>query len=263
MVDLELLNKANSRYYNKNRVWDDDYKEDMDNFILKMYLDCDPAGYGKVFVKKILRDHDSINEHGINIYPVMDKGDMGDVALVYPKRNYFYGEFYDPRILHYSRVLSYGEIPKIFFEVKISYLGKNGTFTVRNIRPYQDFNYYILCFVDCKNNFRPRFLVVDKKVITENHVFTLTPMNGTKEANKDNTDIGYGLSFKRNHWKDLYLESRNLMKGTTYEHLTEYLKEQNQVLKEVFEDRVKLSDNDKNRIKEYEERNKKQLESIE
>lgn len=261
MVDQELLKQAQDRYSSKNTIRDNHYNEDMDSFILRLYLQCDPAGYGKVFVKKILRDHDSTNKHGINIYPMLDKVDNGDVGITYPKREYFSGKFFDPRVTHCS-VVKYENIAKRFFEVKISYLGKNDTFTVRNIRPYQNFDYYILCFVDCRNNFSPRFYVVDKKVITDGSIFTLTPMNGTKKANKDNTDIGYGLSFKRNHWKDLYLEGRNLMKGTTYEHLTEFLSEQCTILKDEFERTVKVSKEDIKEMKRVKDSIKKQVKLV-
>lgn len=251
MVNPILLEQAKDRYRCKNTITDKQYEEDMNSFILRLYLQCDPAGYGKVFVKKILRDHDTIKQPNIYLYPMLDRGDIGDVVITYPEREYFTGCFYDPRISKYfaSRLNFTTQVTKRFFEVKISYLGKNDTYTVRNIRPYQNFEYYILCFVNCENNFKPTFLVVNKSVITDGSVFTLTPMNGTKNANKDNTDIGYGISFKRDSWKDLYLEGKNLMKGTTYQDLTNFLSEITPVLKKEFEKTIKISPKDKKEMK--------------
>jgi hypothetical protein len=251
MVNEVLLEQAIDRYNSKNTITDNHYKDDMNSFILRIYLQCDPAGYGKVFVKKILRDHNSLNEHGINIYPMLDRSNIGDVVLTYPKEEYFTSKFYDPRCKYAKEINFMKDVSKRFFEVKISYLGKNDTYTVRNIRPYQNFEYYILCFVNCAKNFKPTFLVVDKSVITDGSIFTLTPMNGTKKSNKDNTDIGYGLSFKRDHWKDLYLESKNLMDGTTYEDLTRFFSEMTPTLKKEFEKNVKISPKDRKEKKKY------------
>lgn len=249
-INETLLEQAILRYENKNKIRDEHYKEDINSFILRLYLQCDPAGYGKVFVKKILRDNNGKN--GINIYPMLDRGDKGDMAQTYPERHYFTGQFYDKRF-PFTKELPFNKVITKYYEVKISYLGKNDTYTIRNIRPYQNFDYYILCFVNCKNKFKPSFIVVPKKEITENSIFTLTPMNGTKNANKDNKDIGYGTSLKRNHWKDLYLEGQNLLKGTSYEDLITYLSEQSLELEKTFNKTVKITSEDRRRIKEHNE----------
>ena len=241
-LNQELLEQAKDKYESKNDIKDHYYyKDSMEDFILRMFIHCDPSSYGKKFVKKILRDHKS-DDKGVTLYSVFDKTDRGDIALSYPEPNYFTGRFYDPREF---RELDYQtEVFKKWAEVKISYLGKNDTFTIRNIRPYQDFDYYLLCFVDCKDNFKPCFILVSKDVITNNPVFTLTPMNGTKNANKDNKDIGYGMTVKRNGDNFFYLtEITNLLEGTTYQDVTNFFIRENEKLKRHFNKTVPVIDN--------------------
>lgn len=55
-MNKELLQLAYDRFQNKNQFNDKDYELSIEEFIVKMYLNCDPASYGRQFVKKIMRD---------------------------------------------------------------------------------------------------------------------------------------------------------------------------------------------------------------
>lgn len=254
MVNQELLEQAINKYNNKNYVGDHHYNDGMEDFILRIHNQCDPSSYGKKFVKKILKDHKSYERNEMKLYTVFDKTDKGDIAMAYPEASYFSNVFCDPRTRCHRELNFKTEVLKKWFEVKISYLNKGSDlFTIRNVRPYQDFDYFILCFVDCKRNFEPMFIVVKKNIIANNpSVITLTPMNGTKKANKDNKDIGYGATIKKGSWKESYLLSYNLLEGTTYGDLTKFFNEEFDRLKIEFDEKVPLNENQLEHIKKYE-----------
>lgn len=219
MINNDLLQKAREKSKNSNLIKDYDYKEDsMENFILRIYNHCIPASYGKKFQKKLIHDQKDI------LRGIMDNTELGDICLSYPNlsenRLTYYDEFEECiKVFDPNR-----PIWKCFFEVKISYLS-GGHFNIRNIRSHQNFNYFLLCFVDSKDDFKPYFIVVDKFVITANpHIFKLYPMNGTKKANENNTKIGYGTTVEMDSDKMDYLLSRNELLGTSYEDLKDFLK---------------------------------------
>jgi hypothetical protein len=254
MLNQELLEQAIEKYYNKNEVSDRHYKNDtMEDFILRIHNQCDPSTYGKKFVNKILKDHGSYERNEMKLYTVFDKSDKGDMAICYPEADYFSGRYYDPRTRYYRPLDYKTEVIKKWFEVKISYLGKNNDiFTIRNVRPYQDFDYFLLCFVDCKDNFKPTFIMLKKGVITDNPFnITLTAMNGTKNANKDNKDIGYGTTIKKNSWRQSYLLSKNLLGGTSYSDVTEFLNKEFDKVKIEFNEKVPLNQEQLDEIEKY------------
>jgi hypothetical protein len=254
MVNQELLELATEKYYNKNDINDRHYNTDgMEDFIMRIYNQCDPSTYGKKFVKKILKDHRGNERNKMKLYSVFDKSDIGDMALCYPEADYFSGIYYDPRTRYFRRLDYKTEVVKKWFEVKISYLGRdNDIFTIRNVRPYQDFDYFLLCFVDCKDNFKPKFIMVKKYVIADNPFnITLTPMNGTKNANKDNKDIGYGTTIKKGSWRESYLLSKNLLGGTSYSDVTEFFNKEFNKLKIEFDEKVPLNQEQLDEMEKY------------
>lgn len=220
-MNKELLQLAYDRFQNKNQFKDKDYELSIEEFIVKMYLNCDPASYGRQFVKKIMRDCLSTrSKKELNLYYVKDWVDQGDLVQTFPSTEFFTGKLYDNKK---KKFIKWEEAQKTTFEVKISYLTKSGVYNIRNIRPYQNFDYYLLCFVDCKIDFKPEFILVKKSLITTDKFFKLTPMNGTKNANKNNVDIGYGTSFKRSGWQEVMLLSENILEGTSYEDFMNFL----------------------------------------
>ena len=111
---------------------------------------------------------------------------------------------------------------KIFYEIKSSYLRlETNTFRITHIRDYQNFDYFIICFIDRSDNFKPYFYFLPKSFICNN--FTLTPMNNTKKANMGNLNIDKAMSINRE--EAFYrFESASLLNGTSYEDLMAYLK---------------------------------------
>jgi hypothetical protein len=223
-MNQELLEMANNRYYFKNNIEKSDYYDDMDDFILQIYIQCDPASYGKQFVRKII--HDSDESRIYEILGVSDSSDEGDISITFDNFEFFCKKETEwvlkgKRLVPMCKVIL-DNIPMKTIEVKISYLGKNESYTIRNIRPYQDFNYFLLCFVDCKDNFKQTFVLVNKEVITNSKNITLTPMNGTKNINEGNVNIGYGTAFNKYSDTFDYIKEKNILNGTNYTDVLDF-----------------------------------------
>lgn len=163
----------------------------MDEFIVraKSYI---PATYGKMVAKKIC--HDSKNKMmGISVS--MERGD--------------------------ATISS-----RLYYEVKVSYLNKCGRFGIKNIRPWQLFDYFIMCLVDTTNNgFKTFYYCVPKHVLIDNPVLSLCGQNNTKVSNELNGRVGMSTTFDLNDHSWLFKEE-SVLKGTTYNDLMEYIDSQ-------------------------------------
>jgi hypothetical protein len=183
-MDTELLKQALLIRENRNVVNDIDYDLSFEDFILKIYINCDSSKYGEAFQTYIKK----------NLYPKI-RGlskcfERGDLHVNYEK----------------------------YFEVKISYLNKNGKYSVTHIRNWEKFDYFILCFVD--ENFNSDIYCISKNVISENE--KLNSMNGSKYINIENTFVAKRLSLKVNYVNSI-LSKKNTLKGTSYNDLQNFI----------------------------------------
>jgi hypothetical protein len=118
---------------------------------------------------------------------------------------------------------AYGIFKKIkkFFELKSSYSRKSGRYGIAHIRDYQTFDYFIICFVDREDNFKPYFYLLTKSFICDN--FKLKAMNNTDKANKDNVNIDKTMSISKEKAYYMFGEA-NLLNGTSYQDLMDFLR---------------------------------------
>lgn len=105
-------------------------------------------------------------------------------------------------------------------EVKSSCLGKTDIFNITHIRDYQNFNYFILCFVDRKDKFKQSYFIVPKSFICNN--FKLNAMNNTKKSNMRNKEIDKRMSIKK-EIALYYFGKANLLADTSYDTLQHFL----------------------------------------
>ena len=84
---------------------------------------------------------------------------------------------------------------------------------------WQKFHYYLFCFIDCENDFIPEFYVLDKYVLNS---VKMTPMNGTKESNSDNTNIELRATVKKNGEIHKLFMKKNKLSGTTFKDLKNF-----------------------------------------
>lgn len=173
----------------------DDLNLPIDEFVMRCH-EFIPATYGKMMVKKIT--HDSKNK----MSPVDDYQEKGDLKLRYSISQHDDCDFY---------------------EVKTSYLNKSGKFSIKNIRPWQSFNYFILCLIDTSDNkYKTHFYCVKKEKIINNPVLVFTGQNNTKVSNEKNDKVGISTTFDLNDHSWLFGED-NMLLGTTYRDLMEYI----------------------------------------
>jgi hypothetical protein len=192
----KLLNEVKKVNEKRNVTSIKTYHLPMEKFIMEIYLNCAPCTYGILFPKKILHDmHGKIED----ISPKLDRGDI-----------------------HINN--------KVFFETKISYRGKSGKYNLTNLRDWQKLDYFIFCFVDTQDNFTPHFYCVPVDTIFDNPCITLTAMNNTSSSNKNNQCVGKRTTINSDDLEWLF-DKTNVLKGTTYNHLTSFINRQYTKLK--------------------------------
>lgn len=114
------------------------------------------------------------------------------------------------------------EISRKYFELKVSFLSsRTDTYSITHIRPWQRFNFYLLCFVDCENDFTPNFYLLDKHVV---HKMRLGYMNGTPEANSHNHNVELRITIKKDSEDMKIIKKFNLLKDTSLGTLSKYIK---------------------------------------
>jgi hypothetical protein len=191
----KLLKEANEREAKKNVLTIKDYNLPFEEFVIKCRINCDHSKYGAAFPKKILHDDKRMKE----ISPTLDKGDCH---------------------INYKK----------YFETKISYASKKGRYSINNIRAWQKFDYFVFCFVDTNDNYKPHFYCLPKKVITENPCIHLTGMNNNAEINSKNKYVGMKATIKHDDLEWLF-EEHNVLKGTEYKHLQSFINKINKKTK--------------------------------
>jgi len=114
------------------------------------------------------------------------------------------------------------EFARKYFELKVSFLSsKTNSYCITHIRQWQRFNYYLLCFVDCEDNFRPNYYLLDKHVV---HRMRLGYMNGTPDANSDNHNVELRITIKKDSEDMRIIKKFNLLKDTSLNSLKKYIK---------------------------------------
>ena len=225
MTSTDLLQECNKKYTNRNQVTSTEYRLPITEFLMELYLKCTPASYGKKFPLKLLGD---CQRHDIYVRDIPDNENCGDIRICYPMIDGSSAGWFDCG----AGSATLDEISEYRIEIKTSYLTKNNIYNIKGIRLYQDFDFYLLCFIDCKDNFRPRFACIEKDVLQESDSITLTPLSGTKKSNLNNENIVYSATIKKDSFiydmlfgGDLELEGGgyNLLKDDTYESLLAFL----------------------------------------
>jgi len=213
-----LLENAIRRYHTKNHVSNKDYKLSIYEFILTIYLNCDPATYGKHFSNKLIYELKKLFKGDINF--VSDNLDRGDFCINYYPKN--------------TLTDIGGYIESKYYEIKTSYLGKNGTYTIRNLRKYQDLDGYLITLVDCENSFKLETYLINPIDLYDNSGLTFTNMNGTKKRNENNLEVGLGTAFRKGSKLHDNIKRLNRLSGNDFKDLYEYFVKINKKLKEEY-----------------------------
>lgn len=199
------------------------------DFLVECYLNYSPASYGKYIQKKLETE---LSDKYIYLLRNEEKNNCGDLRFEFP--NPYYLDFKHENKLYYEldTPASFKPITKNW-EFKVSYLGKNSHYTIRNLRPYQELNGgYLLCFVDCENDFKEEFYLVDYWVFQR--FFTLTHMNGTKDKHYGDGFENYGLTLKKGSEQHYILKRYNSLKGTELSDVISYFENLKMEIREEF-----------------------------
>jgi hypothetical protein len=192
------------------------YHLDFNDFILECYLGYPPSAYGKYLEKKIIQEvgrllsiPESENRGDCEIRVNASRGSLlMDDGSVYVYTHNHKSNFYRTKN----------------FEIKITFLGKNNHYVLRNLRPYQNIDGgYIICLIDCENNFVPEFYLVDFDVIQQ--YMTLSHMNGSKSIHQDSNFENFGCSFEKFSVQHYLLSVNNKLQGNSLEDLKTYIDE--------------------------------------
>lgn len=151
--------------------------DDFHEFLVDCYLILTPQSYGAKINKEIV-------ERG-GFEKVKPKDDQGDCA-----KN---GKF---------------------AEIKASYLSTTNSWNLIQLRPYQNFDYYIFLLIDNLDNFTPYFFVLHKSDLD---YFQVRSIHGTEESNKDNQNIEYKLTVYRESKEFELLSRLNLIDDNSLE----------------------------------------------
>jgi hypothetical protein len=180
-MDKNYIDLANVKFNQTKEVnWGSTIKE----FICECYVKLNPCSYGNRVAEKI--------RLALNVHSVNQRDGKGDISW-----------------------------NNIFYEQKVSYLSNvNNSWSLTHLRPWQKFNYYIFCLVDCEDNFEPNFYVIDKVSINR---FNLSAMNGTASSNHNNSNIELRTNIAKGSEAHRILKRMNLLEDTTYNSLKNFV----------------------------------------
>jgi hypothetical protein len=102
------------------------------------------------------------------------------------------------------------EIVSTFYEIKTSYLNDKGSYTIGNIRTYQNYQNLVILLVDCEDSFNYRILLIPKDDLKD---FNMHHQHGTKESNNDTKNPHLSFHIKKGSDFDYSLKKWELPMG--------------------------------------------------
>jgi hypothetical protein len=182
-MNQDFLNLALQRKKIKNIITEDDYHDlSIQEFASKMWYVCDPCLYGKAWENKIKYDSKGI------LKTTQSKENRGEFVL---------GNRYG--------------------EIKTSYINKNGSYRIANIRDWEKYDLFLINLID--ENFVPKFYLLPKDNILNN--FHTHFMDNNKDLNLHNSYANKGIHIKVDELN--VLEKFNLLRGDSYMDLIDYI----------------------------------------
>ena len=109
-------------------------------------------------------------------------------------------------------------------EIKITFLSQTNCYNITHIRLYQDFDFYLFCFIDCEEMFTPNFYLIPKNIMNK---LPLTSMNGTEESNMKNKNVDQRITIKKDSKEHKLIIKHSILKGSTINDLNAYINPSN------------------------------------
>jgi hypothetical protein len=164
-VVIDYKQIAENRAKNKNQVEDGLC---FDNFLAACYVKCSSQSYGPKIEKRI------IDEYGFEKIP----SKKGEGDLLSSKITSFPG-------------FNFGEGKKT--ELKVSYLSSNKSWNLIQIRPYENFDFYVFLLINPYDGCKFEWFILKKEDVNHNN-FKMNSIHGTKKSNLENKNIEYKIT---------------------------------------------------------------------
>ena len=189
VIHMDYLQIAKDKYLSNNKLPEHLWDISLDEFICANFSHCEPNSRGSKFVTKLVNDSNG------NMEKISNRLKMGDVKI---------GTTYN--------------------EIKNPYLSRESKrFRITNIRPWQNFTNFIICLVDCEDNFKAHFFVVRKNDLLTHPLVVLDDQHSDAESAKSNSKSNKVIMMEKENM--LYvLNSITLLRGTTYDDFVDYVK---------------------------------------
>jgi hypothetical protein len=243
-----LLEIAESKY-KKSKEGAVNFSDDFQTFLIECYIHLTPASYGYQIQNRVLKYLNKIE-------PVSSKKNCADFSIgnwklllcneylnrtvkFFQEDDFRMGVIWTARFYNNFMNILERFHKKYYFncEVKVSYLNKNGMYTLRNLRPYQNYTHYLIIFIDCENSFSYQMSLVEKDVIY--NTLRLTDMHGVKDVNIDVTNKHLGGVVKKHSYEEaLIFDDYNLLKSNSFEGINDVI---DNILQPAEEEISKLS----------------------
>lgn len=203
-MDKKHLEKSQDFRKKKAEWLKPNYNLPFDEFVSSMEMYRGPNSMGTHFNKRVIYDMNGM------LVNVKSKRDRGDVSIL--------------NKVSMELKFSIRHIHSVPFEDENG-PRKTSKYIHRlcNIRSWQTFDYFVIGLANPENNYNIVFYVVPKPIITENPSLKLYAQNNTKEANRDNKNIGMSVSLTQEMVEE-YLVKYNILKDTTYTGMLAFLK---------------------------------------
>jgi|688.fasta_scaffold68130_3 hypothetical protein len=97
-------------------------------------------------------------------------------------------------------------------ELKISYLSADDSWNLIQLRPYENFDFYVFLLINPKSQCQFEWFVINKSDINPNN-FSMYAIHGTKESNLENKNIEYKITVPKDGDTYTKLKKLNLIKN--------------------------------------------------
>jgi hypothetical protein len=227
---MENLLEIAQKKFKKTKEGVNNFSKDFKIFLLECYIHLTPASYGNQIQKRILK-------HLNKVEPLSSKRNCADFSIgnwelllcneyikkvmdYYEANKYFIS---DNMIAPYRNVLLtllnyFREKYNYSGEIKVSYLNKSGSYTIRNLRPYQKYTHYLIFIVDCEDSFKYKISLIERNVLSK--TLHLSDMHGIKDVNVDVTNKHLGGTIKKNSYEEeIIFNEYNLLESNSFESI--------------------------------------------
>jgi len=204
MINQELLAEALHKFRTSND--DIKFEGNIIDLLMKCYIKYDPSKRGNILQKLI------IQYLGKDVHTVPSRWNCGDFAL--GVQTFLRNELFEKVLSTLDSIIDgtkvkdrkpmldmrkdiikrFFEAVSTFYEIKTSYLSDDGSYTIGNIRTYQNYQYLVLLLVDCEDSFNYRILSIPKEELKN---IKMHHQHGTKESNNDTKNPHLSFNIKR------------------------------------------------------------------